>query len=117
MVKYNLGMTLQMFLNQFDPDQYNAAQPDELRDMPYAEYLQTTYWSICRKRILRLDQYCCWWCDGTQYLQVHHLNYSRRGQERDTDLVTLCKGCHFKFHDRYDTKYQLNSGRTKIIAI
>lgn len=33
-------------------------------------------------------------------LQVHHRNYERVGNEMETDLLTLCRHCHARFHEK-----------------
>jgi hypothetical protein len=35
-------------------------------------------------------------------LNVHHRDYSRRGEERAADVIVLCHTCHETFHDRRD---------------
>jgi hypothetical protein len=39
-------------------------------------------------------------CNSVRYFHVHHRKYSRPGEERLRDLVTLCEGCHARHHDR-----------------
>lgn len=71
----------------------------ELRAMPYEEYLLTPEWLATRKRILKRDNYQCQRCHAQGVvLEVHHYTYTRLGQERDSDLVTLCEVCHDELH-------------------
>ncbi|SRR6266581_3056230 len=70
-----------------------------LRHMPYQEYLQTPEWKERRLRILERDNYRCQVCNSSDHLNVHHRDYSRRGDEEDSDLTTLCQGCHQVFHE------------------
>ncbi len=75
------------------------ARLEELHTMPYREYLFTPEWQERRRRILERDEYRCQICNSPHRLNVHHRDYSRRGYENDTDLVTLCQGCHQVFHE------------------
>lgn len=70
-----------------------------LKTMPYQEYLQTPEWKERRLRILERDSYRCQVCNSPDHLNVHHRDYSRRGDEEDSDLTTLCQGCHQVFHE------------------
>jgi hypothetical protein len=72
---------------------------EKLHAMPYREYLSTPEWQERRKRILARDSYHCQVCFSTEYLNVHHRTYERRGNEDDSDLITLCRDCHYIFHE------------------
>jgi hypothetical protein len=71
-----------------------------VRDMPYQEYLQTDHWQELRQKALDRDGHCCRLCRSLDELQVHHNTYERRGMEELDDLITLCKRCHRKFHNK-----------------
>jgi len=68
------------------------------RTMPYEKYLLTARWRSTRNRALKLAGYSCSRCQVTRDLQVHHLSYERLGDELDTDLEVLCRGCHLGHH-------------------
>lgn len=70
----------------------------ELATMPYREYLQTPEWQARRLRALERAGHRCQVCNDGKQLNVHHRTYERRGNERDEDLFTLCRGCHSIFH-------------------
>jgi hypothetical protein len=40
----------------------------------------------------------CAICGSARNLEVHHKTYARKGCERFTDLVVLCRSCHVKQH-------------------
>ena len=70
----------------------------------YNKYLSTPEWQNKATLIKRLDGNKCLLCGNTENLVVHHLRYDyvdweHPGCESDCDLVTLCRGCHGKFHD------------------
>lgn len=71
---------------------------DELRSMPYGEYLRTPEWRIRRDMRRELAGNRCELCNGDKSLHVHHRTYERRGEERLADLIVLCADCHSKFH-------------------
>ena len=72
---------------------------EELRAMPYEEYLRTPEWQATRKRILKRDRYQCQGCNAYgRILHVHHYTYERLGCEDDADLITLCLDCHEELH-------------------
>lgn len=70
-----------------------------LHNMPYTMFLKTRYWQNRRNTSLELAGHKCQLCNASQSLQVHHRTYERRGYEKDSDLIVLCKSCHQLFHD------------------
>jgi hypothetical protein len=68
--------------------------------MTYPEYLQTPHWIGISKRIKERDSYSCVLCNSKDRIEAHHRTYQRLGRELDTDLHTLCRKCHSKFHDK-----------------
>jgi len=81
----------------------NASMEDdkrrnELKFMPYREYLRTNEWLERRMRAIRRAEHRCQACNTTGRLNVHHRTYERRGSEHDEDLIVLCAGCHQIFH-------------------
>lgn len=75
------------------------ARLQELRSMPYYEYLQTPEWQDTRKRAMKRASFRCQVCNAYGVrLNVHHRTYERRGYEDSRDLIVLCEGCHEIFH-------------------
>jgi len=75
------------------------ARLNQLRTMPYREYLQTDEWRNRRQRHLESVGHRCQVCNaGRVILDVHHRTYERRGNELYTDLIVLCRTCHDIFH-------------------
>lgn len=72
----------------------------ELRAMPYKDYLLTEEWAAIRDRKLKHAQFRCELCNKQGKLSVHHKTYDHRGQEPELDLIVLCGTCHAKFHDK-----------------
>jgi len=75
-----------------------AERKDELRWMPYKDYLGTDEWSERRKSVIRRAGFRCQICASEGRLHVHHRTYVRRGVERIEDMVALCADCHELFH-------------------
>ncbi len=78
----------------------NNAPIQDLRTMPYREYLQTDHWQVLRKRMLKRAGYRCQLCNVEGRLHVHHRTYENRGNESYSDLIVLCPNCHAKHHDK-----------------
>jgi hypothetical protein len=72
---------------------------EELRSMPYTEYVHTPEWQERRKAALGRAGHRCQVCNASGPLDVHHRTYDRRGDERADDLTVLCRQCHGLFHE------------------
>jgi hypothetical protein len=71
-----------------------AVRLDELRQMPYPDYLQTTEWERTRAAALERADHCCALnLNHTEELGVLHRTKERVGEELPSDLVVLCKTC------------------------
>ncbi len=64
----------------------------------YVDYLTSNDWKIIRGNIIKRDNYKCRICSNEENLRVHHLTYQNIFNEKDDDLITLCKECHEKEH-------------------
>lgn len=76
----------------------SKTQIRRLRIMPYSEYLKTEHWQLLRKAALYRDKYKCRDCGDKSKLEVHHRTYIRRGNERLSDVISLCSECHEQRH-------------------
>lgn len=72
---------------------------EDLRTMPYAEYLRTSEWQTTRRAKLEQVGHQCRRCGTDRPLHVHHLTYDHVGHEWLDELVVLCKRCHSDIHD------------------
>ncbi len=70
-----------------------------LRSMPYRAYLKTKHWSRLRSRMLKKYDRRCGLCGSGGSLNVHHVDYGRRGREKPSDLILLCADCHHAHHE------------------
>lgn len=64
----------------------------------YSSYLRTAQWEERRQRALKRAGRKCSLCSRKTRLQVHHRTYERIGEERASDLIVLCDGCHSAHH-------------------
>lgn len=74
-------------------------------------YLKSKEWKIKRDFILKRDNYKCRCC-GNNASDVHHIHYRNVYEEKEKQLISLCRLCHEKVHfsnekiimDGYDLK-------------
>lgn len=67
---------------------------DELKRMPYPEYLKTPEWGRTRAAALERAEYgCAVDLTHTEGLEVHHRTKERLGSELRTDLIVMCEAC------------------------
>lgn len=68
----------------------------------YKKHIASPYWKAVRSLVLIRDKRKCKKCGATKLLHVHHLSYKHMGKEHlhMEDLITLCKTCHEKEHDK-----------------
>lgn len=85
---------------------------------PYAFLLERREWKAKRDHILIRDGHCCQRCgareeDGS-LMQVHHKHYIYGldpWEYKDSELVTLCEGCHQIVHETEKVPvYRLHEG-------
>ena len=92
-------------INYLLNDENNIVNKNSLKDlnnlkiMPYNEYLQTKHWKKVRTKIL--DKiHKCQLCSSKYNLQIHHNTYDNLGEERYEDLIVLCEICHARHHGK-----------------
>ena len=75
----------------------------------YLWYIASKFWTARRARHLVCHPACqllemlgaYGYAHGVD-VQVHHKNYERVGNELESDLLTLCRNCHARYHDKID---------------
>ncbi len=69
----------------------------------YEQHIKSAKWRKIKQRRLAKDGYMCknwhWWPVKSN-LEVHHKSYRNLGNEKQWELITLCKRCHNKIHKR-----------------
>lgn len=73
---------------------------EELRAMPYADFLETAYWKQIARAVKERDGRRCVVCNSSKQLAAHHRTYAHHGEEHLFlgDLTTLCEACHTRHH-------------------
>jgi len=80
-----------------------------LKSSDYEDYLKSELWRQRRNEKVKDQPFCSLCHRGNGYgIHVHHNNYSRLGNELDSDLVVLCKECHNLFHSNYKYNSEWN---------
>lgn len=67
------------------------------RKKDYSKYLHSQEWIDKREKV-RKERKVCEICQCKENLQVHHLSYENIGNEKDEELILLCKECHYAIH-------------------
>jgi len=70
-----------------------------LRQYQYDAYLRTEHWHSVRESALKRFRGQC--ICGKNAVDVHHLNYDRKGFEHPEDVVALCRSCHKIWHETW----------------
>jgi hypothetical protein len=87
----------------------------ELKSLSYERYLQTPHWRKIRAAIFLINKAICqanscnvvgesWYGGSESGLDVHHLSYENRGNERFDDLALLCRYHHELVHSSQGEK-------------
>jgi hypothetical protein len=77
----------------------------------YEEYLRSDHWAEVHKsyRMSGLPQECM--ACGDYPFQLHHRSYRRLGHEDLSDVIPLCRSCHYRLH-AHAKEYRLGVERT-----
>ena len=84
-------------LRQLRFEKRRKQRRDYYRDV----YLKSEDWQRKRYVVFKRDNWCCVYC-GAQATQVHHKRYAKSniGKEPIDWLVSICKPCHDRQHDK-----------------
>ena len=69
----------------------------------YRVYLKSDIWIKRRELFWKKNKricFCCWWYATS----IHHKNYARIWNEKNSDLIPVCDWCHKKIHDIINKK-------------
>ena len=79
--------------------------PDEIQILKHISpdaYRQTKHWKNIRAKLVKLSKRVCHGCwkriPNNKIVNVHHLTYEHRGEERYEEVEVLCFPCHQKRH-------------------
>lgn len=76
---------------------------NDKREWYRTEYLKSDHWKSLKARKLVQNPNCsgCW---SNAHLDVHHIRYRNLYDVDLSDLLTLCRACHIKEHERLRAK-------------
>lgn len=66
-----------------------------MTSLEYQEYMKSQQWQERRLAKLEHAKFKCEKCGERNGLEVHHKTYERLGHEKSSDLIVLCKACHW----------------------
>lgn len=64
----------------------------------YKAYIKSEAWAKRRREYYETHERKCRACGSSRNMNLHHKTYRRLGNERDADLVALCRKCHNNIH-------------------
>lgn len=70
------------------------ARLEELRAMPYEQYLQTPEWQETQKAALKRAGNRCQVCRKEVALRAYHTSLGALGCELESDVIALCEACY-----------------------
>lgn len=66
----------------------------------YKNALNSSHWKSIRQKVLERDNHTCQACLDAKASDVHHLHYQNLGSETALELVSVCRPCHDKIHEK-----------------
>nr|WP_319997596.1 hypothetical protein [uncultured Draconibacterium sp.] len=66
----------------------------------YCEYLNSQEWKDKRDLALKRDNFKCQKCKIKVADDVHHLTYENLGNEKLSELLSVCRECHIEIHKK-----------------
>ena len=77
--------------------------PPHLIHVPqdYYTYINSPDWTERKRRYFEIREKQCALCFTRRNIDLHHIRYSDRGNEPDSDLVAICRYHHEQFHRMY----------------
>ena len=90
------------------------------RRFNYYEFIVSEYWEAQKLLWFYRNRGRCAGCRSTDNLQLHHKLYPRDKRFlllKDYDLVPLCKSCHYKYHQIYGVRRNMQTKTDKFIKV
>ena len=85
-------------------DTQKIKNPD-IQGIEYQQGEQLGFWNV-REYVLCRDNHTCQHCgskgknkSGDKVLEIHHLESRKTGGDSPSNLITLCRTCHKKYHE------------------
>lgn len=70
----------------------------------YEKYIRSERWYMRARQYYRQYGKQCAVCNTDDQITLHHMSYAHMGNERDNELVALCKTHHSEYHERNGTQ-------------
>ncbi len=70
----------------------------------YENFINSSEWTAIKNRYWSTHQRACAVCSTSKYIHLHHMFYGRFGQEKDEDLIPLCREHHDEYHAKNGTQ-------------
>ena len=83
-------------LNVLNHRNWNLIMPKHSQS--YFDYIHSPQWQARSAECIRKAGYKCQQCGNIGKLEVHHKVYKNLGNEKDDDLIAVCKQCHKEIH-------------------
>jgi len=75
----------------------------------YFEYIESPQWIERKQHYYKTNTKQCRACGSYGNVDLHHIEYSSLGNEKDIDLVCLCRDCHKEFHANNKTSKNMRA--------
>lgn len=62
------------------------------------EYYESDHWKVFKKAYYSQHPKRCWATGRTDNIDLHHITYENLGNEKDEDVIPLCREMHEKLH-------------------
>ena len=80
-------------------DKVREIQKAKWRDF-YGDYISSAEWLNKRQLVLKRDNNICQACLINKAEEVHHKTYDNLGNEFMFELISVCKKCHDRIHNK-----------------
>ena len=67
----------------------------------YSVYIKSKWWTKRKNKYFQDNGRKCAICSSSEHIQLHHLKYGNFGEEKDVNLLALCRFHHLDFHEQY----------------
>lgn len=82
----------------------------------YENFINSPEWAAIRNRYWRGHPKKCAVCDTASYIHLHHMVYGEFGQEKDEDLIPLCKNHHEEYHAQNGTQRDMRNRTMEFVG-
>jgi hypothetical protein len=88
-------------LSKSERNKYKKEREYKRIPKQYQVYIKSKWWTKRKNKYYQENGRKCAICNSSEHIQLHHLKYGNFGEEKDQDLLALCRFHHTDFHDKY----------------